>query len=259
LFHTDRANHTWNSGSASHVSLFNGWHDWSAAFDICADDDISSSDRFFYAYGWRHGHTPYVVRTTSQFIHDRFSRLDRTGAAAARTTAPTATFHYCSARTGVIDATEHGLPIHAGHHSHDYGIGTDDVTDCDGASSRVGDHSHANRHHHDREHFASGSAWWLLDHRMQLYAGRAADQWRRFGALDAGNSGEPTTRYDSAGRRAAWRHQYRSDSGSYANAEHIGMRGKRHDESGDARHDGIGQRHGCRGDARRIAGGLLTG
>jgi hypothetical protein len=31
------------------------------------------------------------------------------------------------------------------------------------------------------------------------------------------------------------------------------------DEPGDARHDGTGQRHGRRGDAGRIAVGLLTG
>jgi hypothetical protein len=33
---------------------------------------------------------------------------------------------------------------------------------------------------------------------MQFYAGRPADQWRGFAALDAANSGEPASRHDSA-------------------------------------------------------------
>jgi hypothetical protein len=94
---------------------------------------------------------------------------------------------------------------------------------------------------------------------MQFRAGRSADQRRRFAALDAGNSGESATGYYSAGRRAAWWHQYRSDNGGYANAEHIGMRRRHDDESGDARHDGTSQRHGRCGNAGRIAAGLLTG
>jgi hypothetical protein len=36
------------------------------------------------------------------------------------------------------------------------------------------------------------------------------------------------------------------------------MRGERDHESGDSRHHGAGQRHGCRGHAGRIAAGLLT-
>ena len=42
------------------------------------------------------------------------SRLDRTGAAAARNTSSAAAFHYRNARTDAIDGTEHGLHIHAG-------------------------------------------------------------------------------------------------------------------------------------------------
>jgi hypothetical protein len=94
---------------------------------------------------------------------------------------------------------------------------------------------------------------------MQLYAGRSADQWRGFAALDAGNSGEPTTRYDSARHRAAWRHQHRSGNGGYADAEHVGMRREHDNESGNAGHNGTGQRHGRRGNSGRIAAGLLTG
>jgi hypothetical protein len=92
---------------------------------------------------------------------------------------------------------------------------------------------------------------------MQFYPGRAADQWRGFAALDAGSSGEPVTRYDSAGYRAAWQHQHRSDNVGYANTEYLGMRGEHDDESGNARHHGTGQRHGCRRNAGRIAAGLL--
>jgi hypothetical protein len=73
---------------------------------------------------------------------------------------------------------------------------------------------------------------------VQLYAGRSADQRRGFAALDARNSGEPATRYDSAGSRAAWDHQHRSDNGGYANAEHVSMRREHNDESGDIRHNG---------------------
>jgi hypothetical protein len=94
---------------------------------------------------------------------------------------------------------------------------------------------------------------------MQLHAGRPADQWSGFAALDAGNSGEPAARYDSARHHAAWRYQHRSGNGGYANAEHVGMRREHDDESGDARHDGTGQRHWRRGNAGRIASGLLTG
>jgi AraC-like DNA-binding protein len=93
---------------------------------------------------------------------------------------------------------------------------------------------------------------------MQLYAGRPADQWRGFTALDAGNSGEPVTWYDSARHHAAWRHHHRSDNGGHADAEHVGMRRERDNESGNARHDGTGQRHRRRGNAGRISTRLLT-
>ena len=94
---------------------------------------------------------------------------------------------------------------------------------------------------------------------MQLYAGRTADQWRGFTALDTGNSGEPITRYDSARHHAAWRHQHRSNNGGHADAEHLGMRREPDDESGNARHDGTSQRHGRGGNAGRIPTGLLKG
>jgi hypothetical protein len=92
---------------------------------------------------------------------------------------------------------------------------------------------------------------------MQLYPGRPAEQWRGFAALDAANSGEPATRHDSTGYHGVWRHQHRSDNDRGAYAEHIGMCRGYNDESGNARHDDTGQRHGRRGNAGRIAAGLL--
>jgi len=87
---------------------------------------------------------------------------------------------------------------------------------------------------------------------MQLYARRPTDQWRGFAALDDRNSYEPATRYNSARSHPAWGHQHRSDNGGHANAEYVGMRREHDDESGNARHDGTGQRHGRRGNAGRI-------
>jgi hypothetical protein len=84
-----------------------------------------------------------------------------------------------------IDDHEYPLYILAGHHSHDDGVDYDDVIDHDDVSGTLGDYSDGSRHHHDREHLANGSAWQPLDHRVQLDAGRSADQWRGFAALDA--------------------------------------------------------------------------
>ena len=61
-----------------------------------------------------HGHASDAVRTTSYVVHVRFSRLDHTGAAAARSTSSAVAFHYRNARTDAVDGTEHGLHIHAG-------------------------------------------------------------------------------------------------------------------------------------------------
>jgi len=216
LCHTDWANHAWNSGSAGYIFLFDGWHHRSDAIDSHGTDDISTTANC--------GRTIDMDPTAGNIRHDGFSGHDYTGAATAGTTAPAVTFHCCNARADVIDGTGHRLHIPAGHRNHDDAIDYDDVTDRDDANGSVGDHSHANRHHHDREHLADEPAWQSLDHRMQLGAGRPADQWRGFAALDAGNSSDSATRHDSAGRRAAWRYQYRSDSGSQSNTEHVGMR-----------------------------------
>jgi hypothetical protein len=259
VFDAGRTDRAGNSGGAGYVHVGDR-HNRSDAIDICGTDSIGNTGYLFHVCNRKHGHTiSDAVRPTSYIIHVRFSRLDHTGGAAAGTTAAAVTFHCCNARTGAIDGTEPGLHIHAGHHSHDDVIDTDDVTDRDDADGSAGDHSHADGHYNDREYFANGPARQFLDHSLQFCAGRAADQWRGLAALDAGNSGEPAARYDSARHHAACRHQHRSGNGGYADAEHVGMRREHDDESGNARHDGTGQRHGRRGNAGRIAAGLLTG
>jgi hypothetical protein len=256
LCYTGRANLPWNSGSASGLSVANGWHNRSDTVDIRANDTNRSGQPFYDGSG-SYGRTLCAaVGAASYIIHVGLSRHDHTGAAAARSTAAAVTIDYSGARTGATD--DHEYPLHVHAERHDYGTGSDDVADRDGASGSVGEHSHANRHHYDREHLAGGSAWQFLDDRMQFDTGRPTDQRRRFAALDAGDSGESSARYDSAGRCAAWRHQYRSDSGGYANAEYVGMCREPDDEPGDPRHDGAGQRLGRRGNAGRIAAGLLT-
>jgi len=94
---------------------------------------------------------------------------------------------------------------------------------------------------------------------MQLCAGRSADQWHRFAALDPGNSERPTAWHNSTRGHGPCRHQHRSDNECGADTKYVGMRGGRDDERGNARHDGAGQRHGRSGNAGRIAAGLLTG
>src|SRR5260221_1548896 len=88
---------------------------------------------------------------------------------------------------------------------------------------------------------------------MQLYAERSADQRRGFAALDARNSEQPVAWHNPAGYHAARYHQHRSDNDRDADSKHIGMRRENDDESGDARHDAPGQRHGSGGNAGRIA------
>jgi hypothetical protein len=255
LFDADRADHAWHTGSAGYFPAVNGCRN--DAIDI-RGTGISGAGYLFHA--WKPGDTiPGAVRTTSYLIHVGFPRLDHTGAAAARTTASAVADHCSNANTGAIDGTEPSLDIHAGRRSRDDGIDTDDVIDRDDANGGVGNHSHAICHHYDREHLTNGPARQLLYRRMQLCVRRPADQWRGFAAHDAANSGEPAARYDSARVRAAWRHQHRSGDGGYADAEHVGMRREHDDVSGDARHHGTGQRHGRRGNAGRIAAGLLTG
>ena len=128
----------------------------------------------------------------SDIVHDCCSRHDRTGAAAARSTssavavdcrspvpAPATVLSAVSTSSAGADATTIAIRAPIG--------------------DAAGDHSDASRQH-DRDHIAGAPARQFIDHRMQLHAGRSADQWRGFAALDAANSGEPATRHDSARR-----------------------------------------------------------
>jgi hypothetical protein len=155
LFHTDGPDHAWNSGSASCFPVVNDWHDRNDAINIRGTDDIGGTGYLFYVCKWKHGPTRAdAVRTTSFIIHVRFSRLDDTGSTAARNTSSAVAFHY-STSSDLVDY--------------------DNVTGRGNCSGAVGDHSHADRHHHDRERRANAPAWQSLDYRVQLYTGRSAD------------------------------------------------------------------------------------
>ena len=120
--------------------------------------------------------------------------------------------------------------------------------------SHARDHSHAGRRQHDRNHFAGAAARQPFDHRMQFDAGRPADQRRGFAAVDAANSGQPAARHDRArGTRASPAPASIPHTWRCADAEYVGLRRERDDESGDARHDGAGQCHRRPRNARRIA------
>ena len=157
----------------------------------------------------------------------------------------------------------------AGHHRHDAGdqrgagdyrgVNSEHKRDDSNVIGAIDNELHIDQRKYNRDHIARSSARQPLERRMQFYPRRPTDQWRGFAALDAGNSGEPGTRRNSAGRRAAWRHQHRSGDGGCTNAEHVGMRREHDDESGGARHDDSGQRHRRRRNTGRIATiGLLT-
>jgi hypothetical protein len=88
---------------------------------------------------------------------------------------------------------------------------------------------------------------------MQLCAGRPADQWRGSVIDDPGNTAKSATRRDSAADSSVGRHQHRSDNGCGADPEYVCLCREHDDESGNAGHDGTGQRHRCRGNAGRIA------
>jgi hypothetical protein len=94
---------------------------------------------------------------------------------------------------------------------------------------------------------------------MQLYAGRSADQWRGFAALDPPSSEQPPAWHDSTRGDAACQHQHRSDNDRGTDAEYVGLRRERDDESGNARDDGAGERNGSRGNAGRIGSSIAIG
>jgi hypothetical protein len=252
LLHAIRANHARDSGSVSYFLAGGGRRHRDAS--VCGTDDTSSDG--FHVHDVR---AALAVRTTSYVVYVRFSGLDGTGDVVHDSSA--SAFHCCNGRTDAIDHTKHGLPIHDGQHSHDDPIDHDDVIDGDDVIDPVGDHSHANRRQHDRDHIAGVPGRQRIDHRMRHHAGRPADQRRRFAALDPRSSEQSPAWRDSTHSRGAWGHQHRSDNGRDAHAEYVGLRRERDHESVDARHDGAGQRHRRRGDARCIACvaiGLLT-
>jgi hypothetical protein len=83
---------------------------------------------------------------------------------------------------------------------------------------------------------------------MQLDAGRSADQWRGFTALNPRDSERPLPRYDSAGGRAARRHQPGSDRCGRADTEFGELPRKREHEPRKPRRDGARQCDGCHGN-----------
>jgi hypothetical protein len=174
------------------------------------------------------------------------------GGAAARNTGSATAFYHRTNRTNAIDCTERGLRIRDERRNYDDAIDHDDVI------HPVGDHSHVHCRQYDRNHIASVPGRQFIDHCLQLYAGRPADQRRGFAALDTGNFDESPPRHDLAGYNAACRHQPRSDDDRGADTKYVGLRREHDDEPGHARHDGAGQCHRCHDNPRRIASaGLL--
>jgi hypothetical protein len=88
---------------------------------------------------------------------------------------------------------------------------------------------------------------------MQLYRGRATDEWRGSVTYDAGDTAESAAGHDSAGCNPVGWHQHRSANGRGADTEYACLCREHDDEFGHARHDGAGQCFGCCGNAGRIA------
>ena len=175
MFHTHGANRAWNSGGASYSHVGNGRHNRNDAIGFRGTDDIS------IAAG--------AVRAAGCVIHNHTFRLDpHNGVGTARSSPSAAAFHCRTVRADTDDR--------------------DDVIDGDNGSDPVGHHSHTDRWQRDRDHFGSAPARQLVDHRMQLYLGGPADQWRVLAALNSGNSGQPRTRHDSTRGHAACHHQH---------------------------------------------------
>jgi hypothetical protein len=248
MLHPNRANRAWNSSGASYFHVSIGRHNRNDAIGFRGTDGIGRAGYLFHVHNDR---AALAVRNTSYVVYDRFSRLDGAGVVVRDISASAC--RYRNVHTDAIDGTESGLDLHGGQYSHD------DVVDRDGASDSVGDYAHVDRRQHDRDHIASVAARQLIDHRMQLYTGRSADQWRGFAALDPRRSEQPSAGHDSTRGHGACRHQHRSDNDRGADAEYVGLRREHDDESGNAGHDGAGQRHGRRGNAGRLAPFIATG
>ena len=129
------------------------------------------------------------------------------------------------------------LHSHGGEHSHDDAVDHDHVIDRDDVGVPARNHSHARRRQHDGHHFAGVAARQCFDHGVQLDAGWSTDQRRSFAAVDAASSGKPSARHDRTRGRRPRRHQHRSQHGAEsghgrdADAEHVGLRRERDDES----------------------------
>jgi hypothetical protein len=219
VFHTHRTNRARNSGGASYFHVSNEHHDRNDALGFRDTDDIIRNEL-----------PAPATAGPSCVTHNHRLRLGpNNGAGTPRSSPSAAAFHCRTVRTDAIDR----------------------LIDSDDASDPIGHHSHANRWQRDRDHIGSVPARQLVDHRMQLYPGGPADQWRVFAALNPGNSEQPRAWHDSTRSHGACHHQHRSDDGRGPDTKYIGLCREHNDESGYPKHDGAGQCHRRHGNARR--------
>src|SRR5258708_1807666 len=238
MFHANRANCAWNAGGGSYFHVGSGRHSRNDALDISGTDGISSAGYLFHVHDNR---AALALRNTSYVVYDRFSRLDGTGVVVRDISASAC--RYRNVHTDAIDGTGHGLYIHGGQHRRDDAIDHDEVVDPHDARDSLWDYPHVDHRQHDRDHIAGGPARQLIDHRMQLYTGRSADQWRGVTALDPRYSEQPRARHDSTRGHAACQHQHRSDNDRGADAEYVGLRRERDHELADAAHHATAHPH----------------
>ena len=262
LCHASGANRLANADGAGYFDVGNGKRDRDDATDLGRAHGTVRCSR---VHGGRLDRAISAVGTARVVVSVHDSRLECTGAAAARNSSA-AGADCRTVRAAGIDRTD--LHSHGGQHSHDDAVDHDHVIDRDDVGDPARNHSHARRRQHDRHHFPGVAARQCFDHRVQLDAGWPTDQRRGFAAVDAASSGKPAARHDRTRGRRSRRHQHRSQHGAEsghgrdADAEHVGLRRERDDESGDARHDDAGQCHRRRCDAGRLgacnAVGMLT-
>jgi hypothetical protein len=233
---TNGTNRAWNAGGVGYFHVGNGWRSHNDALyvrDVRGTDDTDNAGYLSADHDCQFDRAGLAIRDTSYLVHDRFSGLDGTGGVV-----PASRGCVCrdrNVRTDAVDGTANGLHIHDGQHSHDDAIDRDDARDC------AGDHPHTIRRQHNRHRVANITVGEPIERRMQLYAGGASDQWRRFAALDPGSSKQSGAWYDSARGLGDCRHQHRSGNGRDADTEYVGLRREHDDESDDApRHDGPG-------------------
>jgi hypothetical protein len=195
--HANRANCAWNAGGAGYFHICHWWRNRNDALDF------SGTNKLFHVHDDR---AALAVGNTSYVVHDRFSRLDGTGVVVRDISASAC--RYRNVHTDAIDGIESVLQLHGGQYSHDHAIDHDDVVDRDDASDPVGDYPHVDHRQHDRDHIASVAARQLVNHRMQHYTGRSADQRRGFAALDPRSPEQPPAWHDSTRGHGACRHRH---------------------------------------------------